>query len=149
MIKQITWDEILAYWKANLWPNKAEVPMRAAVHPTGAQDHHIHSFECKFWGAYEGDQLVGVVSGFLTSAADYRMRGLDVLKANMGQGHFKALLVTVEQEGRSWGATRIWDVATDKHATQMATSGYAVIGDFTNHLGQNGNPLKVISKSLV
>lgn len=154
MIKEIAFSDILPIWKANLWPNADQVKMRSAVHPDGTNDQDIHAFQAKFWGYYDGDALVGVISGFQTSSDAYRVRGLWVAADHANKGVGKALMLTTEQEARSWGCTKIWEVVKPAQTDSMAAFGYVVTGDFTPPAAQAAAgttavpALKVVTKTL-
>jgi len=122
-IKKITFDEILPVWRNKLWPDReSKIEPNSAMcfykqnktHPD--LDHiHLEKYDLRnmeteptFWGAYDGNKLIGVNSGHMCFGKMYRSRGLYVDPDYRHAGLGKKLLLKTIAQGVHEGAILVW-----------------------------------------
>lgn len=119
MIKEITFEEILPFWKDKLWPNRCSaIEPVSAIQYDGKIDMSIMERKPTFFGYFIGDKLVGVNSGFKTKDevisftdaehALYRSRGIFVDPLYRGHGIAERLLQAVEDQAKKEGCFILW-----------------------------------------
>ncbi len=91
--KSIDFASVLPLWKTQLWPLRTDpiLPV-SAIKLGGGIEPSLLEKQVHFLGAYDGDELVGAVSGFETGDGTFRLRGLIVLPGRRGKGLGRALL---------------------------------------------------------
>lgn len=112
-IMRISFAEILPFWKDQLWPGRlTPIEPASAIAPDGKIGLDIFRLKPFFYAARvtHDDQfkLVGVNSGFQTSATHLRSRGIWVDPAYRGRGIGFALLDAIEKEAAALACTTLW-----------------------------------------
>jgi GNAT superfamily N-acetyltransferase len=109
----VSFETVLPIWTNDLWPGRVSpiLPVSTMV-LYGGYDMTIRSLytgAATFFGVYNADgELVGVFSGFPTSATLYRARGLYVTPAFQHLGVGRALVQTMVNQASIAGRSLIW-----------------------------------------
>jgi GNAT superfamily N-acetyltransferase len=111
--KKITWEETSLMWEEGL-PNMT-------IEPTSAMSLYLDRFTNSplydlenmkntptFWGAFDGDKLIGVNSGHMTLGRLYRSRGLYVKEGYRGFAVGQKLLMRTIAQARHENAIGCW-----------------------------------------
>lgn len=108
-IRQIDFLQAKPLWE-RLWPNR-----RSALRATssmlylGGFDVSLHdSSPAYFFGAFHGEQLIGVVSGHATGKSHFRSRGLFVESAYQRQGVARRLMQALKAHASQLGFELLW-----------------------------------------
>ncbi len=109
-IKQITFAEVLPFWRTKLWPTRTDAirPMSSMLLGGGYDLQIYHQYEPYFVGLFRGENLIGVLSGHGTSALTYRIRGLYVEPDYRKQGGSVMLMNAQREWGRKQGFQKMW-----------------------------------------
>ena len=111
-VRRITFEEILPVWRDQLWPNR-ESPIEplSAIDEDGSINMKLMLSHPYFLGAYLDDQIIGVLSGFKTSAKSFRSRGLWVAPEQRGLGLARKLMADLERLAREAECDNLWTMA--------------------------------------
>jgi GNAT superfamily N-acetyltransferase len=113
---QITFEEILPIWTTKLWPSresKIETHSAMTWPPTHVEQPYsmeVFSFPAAFFGIYDQDKLIAVNSGHLTTATEYRSRGLWVDPDYRGKKLAQQILLATILQAKKDGAKMIWSI---------------------------------------
>ena len=134
IIKKIKCVSILDIWTNKLWPGR-----ESKIEPTnglllgGGWTKDIMLNPPTFFGAFDGDILVGVNSGHKAELIDgrqyYRSRGIYVNPKYRGQGIAQELLKATEEQGKLEGCTHIWSMPRESSLKTYLNFGFEVHGD--------------------
>lgn len=125
-IRSISLEETLDLRRRVL---RSHMPGDPAVAPT---DHDPSTWHL---GAFEGDRLVGVVSGFAEDApgrpgvSAERFRWMAVDPARSGRGAGRALMSHVVEEARRKGRRLLWAHGRDTALGFYSALGFHAVGD--------------------
>ena len=125
-IRIVSAEEVIAV----RWPVlRAGLPRESAIF-MGDTD-----VETRHFGAYVGEQIVGVASIYRAELSEqpqataWQLRGMATLDAARGQGHGAALLVATEDYARRSGAVLIWCNARVTAAEFYRRHGWQMLGE--------------------
>ena len=111
--KRITWEEILPMWEEGM-PNMSTEPTSAMgmyLHPVTVEPlydlQHMKGAPT-FYGAFDGDKLIGVNSGHMNMDRVYRSRGLYVKENYRGHRIAQKLLMKTIAQARHEKAICCW-----------------------------------------
>lgn len=133
-IQRITAEETLDIRQAVLWPDRSHADLILAEDAEGTH-----------FGAFTGDELVGVISLFRTPDG-VRFRKFATLASWQGKGIGSALLRHCMEWARSMGESRIWCDARVSAAPFYARLGFETEG---NHFEKSGLLYTVMHRSCV
>ncbi len=100
---------MLPLWSHKLWPER-----RSAIRPVSpiqvdlSYDPTILGYSPHFFGIYYEEQIVATISGYSTSQALFRSRGLFVDPAFRGLGVSQILFNKISETANNLGAQAIW-----------------------------------------
>lgn len=114
----LTFEQIKVVWETKLWPDRKSpiepISMIGFIEPYLPTNIDMSIAEIEqtplFVGAYDGDRLVGVNSGFRTSTDHYRSRGLYVDPDYRGKGIAQRLLREVFVEALFLHCPIVWSM---------------------------------------
>lgn len=111
-IERITWEQIYPIWRDKLWPGReTEIKPTNGIVLLGGFDKGIEKNTPTFFGVFVDDgELVGVNSGFKTSATEYRSRGLYVEPEYRRQGIAQLLLYAAQEQAILEGCELMWSM---------------------------------------
>ena len=114
-ICEISYEQILAFWREFLWPNQPESqrPMSTMLFHGGFDMSIPARYQALFLGLFAHGQLCGVVSGHPTSETEFRLRGLCVHPEHRGRGWGTLLLRAALEAASSSGASVAWSYPRD------------------------------------
>ncbi|MFD1747528.1 GNAT family N-acetyltransferase [Rhizobium helianthi] len=122
-IREIAAQDTLDIRQAVLWPDRQRADLILAEDAEGT-----------YFGAFMGDDLIGVISLFRTPDG-VRFRKFATLASWQGKGIGSALLLHSLAWARSIGATRIWCDARVSAAPFYARLGFTAKGDAFEKIG--------------
>ena len=110
--KRITWEEILPMWEEGL-PNMSLEQTSAMSFYYKFNEKPQYDLENMkstptFWGAFDGDKLIGVNSGHMTLGKLYRSRGLYVKEGYRGFAVGQKLLMRTLAQASHENAIGCW-----------------------------------------
>lgn len=110
-IKEITFDEILPFWKI-LWSHIDFdiTPKHSRLLLKGLDERILINYNWKptFFGVIEDDKIVGVNSGFKTDDIQYRSRGLFVITEFRMKGIATQLLQSTYNQAKKEDCKILW-----------------------------------------
>lgn len=110
-IRRISFEDVLPVWKHKLWPNRlTPIQPVSTIQYLGGYDMEIKQSKPSFWGAFESENLIGVLSGFKTSAEKYRCRGLLVEPEFRKRGVAQALFSACQQQAQIENSQFLWSL---------------------------------------
>lgn len=115
-IQQITFEEILPIWTTELWPNReSKIETHSAMtwpntHFGQPYSMEVFSYPAVFFGIYDQTKLIAVNSGHLTTATEYRSRGLWVDPDYRGKKLAQQILLATVTQATKEGARMIWSI---------------------------------------
>ena len=133
MIEKISWEDILFFWKNELWPDR-----KSAIEPVSAMclgntyDMDNMLATPTFLGYIINDKIVAVNSGHSCPRSNsYRSRGLWVDPKYRHQGIGQALLRATIDQGYSEGRTVIWSFPRKTSWPTYSAVGFVLESDWT------------------
>lgn len=108
LVRPSTFEEVLPVWRDDLWPGR-QSPIEI---DNGIRMELPRPADVRFFAAKDdaGD-IIGVISGFKTSATHYRVRGVYVAPWARRHGVAKSLYYTVQHAAIEADCTVIWSLA--------------------------------------
>jgi GNAT superfamily N-acetyltransferase len=118
IIKSITFEDILLIWSTDLWPGRVSIiePL-SAIDIDSNIDIRVFKFKSSahYFGAFENDQITGVISGHLTNENECRLRGLFVSEKYRGKGISKLLIQAQIDQSKSLNCRKVWALIRTKN----------------------------------
>jgi GNAT superfamily N-acetyltransferase len=111
LLRPSTFEEVLPVWRDQLWP--ARKSAIKPVSPIGFDMRYsaeIAQAEPSFWAFALNGKVVGTLSGYRTSADQFRCRGLFVAPELRGRGLSRELLNAAVKQARSEGCRELWSL---------------------------------------
>ena len=128
-ISKITFEEILPKWKL-LWPGKKNIlPVNASVY-LGGVDESILASNPSYFGCYDKEKLVGVISGYKSSVYQYRLRGVRVDEEHRGKGISTLLMEELEKQALSENCNMLWTMARKNSLFAYKNFGFVQVSEF-------------------
>jgi len=148
-LKTIQFADIKDVWDSKLWPNRRTPikPMSSMQYLEGFDMEIYNKYKPTFFGAYNGDLLVGVNSGHRTKENLYRSRGIWIDPSYRGQGISKMLFGAVDSQARDEGCTAIWSLPRKNALKAYESFGYVKQGEFFDE-GMEFGPNCYVLKTL-
>lgn len=147
-IKEITFDEILPFWKI-LWGHIDFdiTPKHQRLLLKGYDESILTNYNWKptFFGFIEDNEIVGVNSGFKTSDLQYRSRGLYVIPEFRMKGIATQLLQSTYNQAGKEGCKILWSYPRYEAIHVYLKFGFQKVSCFeTNEFGTNCYVIKRI-----
>ena len=130
-IKEITFEEILPFWK-QLWYPKEDIQKRSGRLLLIGFNRGIitdNKIKVTYFGAEVDGKIVGVNSGYSASAG-YRSRGLYVLPEYRNRGIAQELLKATEIKGKDEGNTVLWSIPRKTAFKVYVRYGFKGLADY-------------------
>ena len=118
VIEEITFDQILPIWNQHLWPERqSRIEPVSAIDIESNIDMTIFNYlnKAHYFAAFDGDQIIGVISGHLTKPNQCRLRGLFVMPGYRGQSISRHLIEAELNHAIALGCTQIWALIRTKN----------------------------------
>ena len=130
-IKIVDFETILPVWEEKLWPNRKD-PIKPTnnISYLGGRDKRISSQTPVFFAAYNGDNIVGVNSGFPSMEGSFRSRGLWVDPTCRGQGIGNGLLQAVVDYATEHGYKYAWSMPRQSALPCYLSVGFEQTSEF-------------------
>jgi len=111
IINRITFKTILPIWRDYLWKDRSsEIKPVSSITFNGDIDMDIYKNEPSFFSLMNKNEIVGVISGFLTSKSDYRCRGIFIFPKYRKQSLSKMLFNSCVNEAMNEKCQRLWSL---------------------------------------
>jgi GNAT superfamily N-acetyltransferase len=112
MIEEISFDEILPFWRDKLWPDRISMiePASSMLYLGGYDVAIKNMYKPRFFAVRDKDCIVGVNSGHQTTSLFYRSRGIYVEPTCTSQGAGRLLIAAVEQAAKEVGCKYLWSI---------------------------------------
>ena len=107
-------------WNPYMWEDYGKVDV--------TKDRNILLFEPTFWAVRDGEEIVGVNSGFRTDDDIYRSRGLYVKPEKRGEGLSKLLLKLTIETAKREECRIIWTMPRKTALPAYESVGFNKIG---------------------
>lgn len=121
------YSDVYPIWATFLWPERHDIRDMSSMLFNGGYDMGIYAqYYPKFSLAMDGDHIIGVNSGHLTSDSHYRSRGLWVNEEYRGQGIGCKLLKHTILFGKSSGAKYIWSFPKESALGTYIRAGFQI-----------------------
>jgi len=135
IIKKITYDEILPIWKNYLWKGRiSTIKPTSGLKLNEGYDKQIEEYTPTFFGAFIGDECIGVNSGHATSESDYRSRGIYVFPKHRRKGIAQQLFKAVENQCRLENIYILWSMPRESALLAYKKYGFIVISEMFNDM---------------
>jgi len=134
--KKISFEQISEVWRTRLWPDRqSPIETHSAMTwpfswPEQEIDMDIFNYPATFWGAFDGERLVGVNSGHRTSETEYRSRGIWVDPDYRGRGIANTLFSMLQNQAVIEGCEMIWSIPRKTALKAYTKFGFQTVGDF-------------------
>jgi len=149
IIKNTTFGEIFPLWRYGLWPGrKSEIKPTNGIKFMGGYDKEIEKNIPTFFGAFIGDECVGVNTGFATGKSSYRSRGLYVVPKHREEGIAHKLLHATQEQCIIEGYELIWSMPRKESLLVYLTFGFKKVSKFFEENVEFG-PNCFVSKILI
>lgn len=143
VIKEISFDEIFPIWQEHLWPDRESAikpvsSIKYGTHPFQYDDPQlVKKFNPTFFGAFDGDKLIGVNSGY-KQFNTYRSRGLFVMTEYRKHGIGIMLLEATKQAAKDSGAHIFWSMPNRRAINTYRSVDFKITSDwFETETGVN------------
>jgi GNAT superfamily N-acetyltransferase len=125
-----TFEEILPIWRNQLWPGRqSAIEPVSIIDPEGRLTLKPGELEPVFFQVWdERNEIIGVNSGFRTSANLFRSRGIWVKPEYRRQGIGLILMHAVENHARSCGCKVLWSMPRESAFGFYRRLGFEVTG---------------------
>jgi GNAT superfamily N-acetyltransferase len=149
-IRRLDFEAIFPIWRDHLWPNrKSKISPINCMKFKGGIDPTIRKMSTPtFFGAFKGDDLIGVNSCFFSSPTSFRSRGLYVFPAWRNQGVARTLLRAACEEAKKNGAVFIWSAPRESSLAPYLGEGFQIESSPVSE-GFEFGPNIYVSKSLI
>ncbi len=125
MIQIVNWDIVLPIWRDKLWPGrKSEIKPTNGIKFMGGFDKRIESNIPTFFGAFIGNECVGVNSGFKTDENYYRSRGLYVNPDHRKTGISQILLYAAQGQAHAENCGVMWSMPRESALSAYKRFGF-------------------------
>ena len=131
MIKKITFEEIFPIWRDHLWLGRiSKIKPTNGIKYLGGWDKEIEVNSPTFFGAFIGDECVGVNSGFKTDENYYRSRGIYVFPKHRRKGLAQILLGAVQGQAWAESCEYLWSMPRKSALPTYEKFGFVKSSDF-------------------
>lgn len=147
MIKKITFEQVYPIWHDHLWLGRvSEIKPTNGIKFMGGFDKSIENNEPTFFGAFIGDDCVGVNSGFKTDENYYRCRGLYVKPNHRKTGISQTLLYATQGQAYAEKCGFIWSMPRESALAAYERFGFKKVSDMFEEMefGPNCFVLKTL-----
>lgn len=138
MIKLISFEDILPLWK-ELWPNTEPIKPYNEWEFLGGYNSEIPRSNVWFIGYYDGDNLVGCNSCFMSAKSHLRSRGIYILPEYRGRGISKYLFDKTIEIAEQNHAELVWSYPRLDALPSYLAAGFETIGDAFNEFDYGPN----------
>jgi len=146
MIKKITFEEVLPFWKDFLWPNRvSSIDPISYMKYLDGYNADIKNYKPTFFAKTYKGKIVGVNSGHRTSDADYRSRGLWVDPNHRKKGYGIKLLQATLDQAKKEGCDLCWSFPRQSSLDTYTEAGFIQTSDWTMD-GEFGPNCYVLAK---
>lgn len=143
-INHLTFEEIKPYWKM-LWGD-VTIRRKSGILLLKGFDIMLNDNDDivpTFFGAFDGDNIIGVNSGYAPVENQYRSRGLYVLPEYRRQGIAQMLLHATQEQGRKEKKNILWSMPRKEALPAYLKFSFKKISDFSDReFGENCFVLK-------
>ena len=144
-VEKCYFEEIYDVWDKELWPNRVSaIEERSALQWNSdlwlswgnikiiKNRKEIWQYPATFWKVTDGDIIVGVNSGFMTSESNhiYRSRGLWIHEDYRGYGLSTQLLNATIEQAKEEKCSYIWTMPRKTALVAYNKVGFNMIGDW-------------------
>jgi GNAT superfamily N-acetyltransferase len=132
VVYKVDFDIILEVWKQQLWPNrKSEIRTMSSMQFLGGTDMSIYEkYVPSFWAVSDNDNIIGVNSGFATSDASYRSRGIWVNPTYRSKGIAQLLFDQIDIQASKESKEFCWSIPRKKALPAYEKAGYVKCSDW-------------------
>ncbi len=146
-IKEITFEEILPFWKQLWWP-KVDIQKRSGRLLLFGFDRSIitnDDIKVTYFGAERDGKIVGVNSGYSLREFEYRSRGLYILPEYRKKGIAQELLQATQDKGHEEKTITLWSLPRRTAINAYIKFGFKILSDYSDEeYGQNCFAMKGI-----
>jgi GNAT superfamily N-acetyltransferase len=137
---QITFEEILPYWRDRLWPNRVSpIEPASSMLYLGGYDITIKYFyDPIFFAVKDNNQIVGVNSGHQTGDYHYRSRGIWTTPEAQKNGVGRMLIDAVEIEAKLAKCNKLWSIPRQSAMPFYLKCGFTQTSDFFDEIYEFG-----------
>lgn len=128
-VSPITYEKIESIWRLYLWPGRqSSIEPISWINHMGQIDMTLKIGSPTFWGAFESDVILGVISGFKTSPEMYRSRGIWVAPDHRNRGLGRLLLEEVDKQAVREGCRAVWTMPRSSSWEFYSKMGFRITG---------------------
>lgn len=110
-VVETDFNEIYPFWRKQLWPQRlSAIEPVSWIDVNGQINAQLQFCQPFFWKACCQDNIIGVISGYLTSPGQFRSRGIWVDDSYRRQNVGRALMEEIFKRGRELGAQSVWSM---------------------------------------
>ena len=148
-LKEVCFDEIFDVWSKKLWPHRdSKILPISAIGFDGKFDKKIEQSFPYFFAIFDGNNIIAVNSGYLTSESYFRSRGLYVEEAFRGKGFARKVLNATEVKANELGAKFIWSMPRNEALIVYEKAGYDCISKPIQEGFEYGPNYLVVKKTI-
>jgi GNAT superfamily N-acetyltransferase len=129
-IMPISFSHVLPIWEKYLWPGRKDITSHSAMSYLEGHDMKNMSLPLHCFGAFKGNELVGVNTGHLCSDNSFRSRGLWVMEAERGNGLGFMLLDATCKMAQSLKCPYVWSYPRKSSWSTYEKAGFDLSSDF-------------------
>lgn len=124
-------SEVAPIWREKLWSAEYDFqPTSCMIYPIGYDIDIPKKYSAVFFVAEDGNKIVGVYSGHLTSDEHFRARGLYVDPEYRGQGISRQLFNLILAEAQKQNAKLLWTTPRQGSWATYASFGFTQDSEF-------------------
>ncbi len=146
LITETNFQEIFPFWQIELWPGRqSPIEETSAINHFGEIDIKLLAQPRFFWKAHLRDEIIGVLSGQLTAADRFRLRGLWVHRAHRSHSIGRELVKTALEKATSLDCRWAWTMPRSKTESFYLARGFQFVRDVS---GYEFGPHSIVENNL-